>query len=201
VHPLFKGAIKLILTVIGQFIFCPVYQKCWNNLSIINWLTFLMSMQSFFHSGYGCATATLTVLNDVTIALNSTQCYAAIFIDLAKALDTVDHSILVGLLRSIGVSEGSLAWFANYLSKSAVYEVRTSAVSATACHQGSTPRLYPRPYALFNLHQHHSSSSRKLSHPFICRWHSLILSWPLPGFCVKHSMTKLSLCPTSFLCP
>ena len=29
------------------------------------------------------------------------------------------------------------------LSKSAVYEVRTSAVSATACHQGSTPRLNP----------------------------------------------------------
>ena len=40
-------------------------------------------------------------------------CY---FIDLAKAFDTVDHSILVGWLRSIGVS-GSLAWFANYLSQ------------------------------------------------------------------------------------
>jgi hypothetical protein len=36
-------------------------------------------------------------------------------IDLAKAFDTVDHSILVGRSRSIGVSEGSLAWFANYL--------------------------------------------------------------------------------------
>ena len=51
------------------------------------------------------------------------------FIDLAKAFDRVDHYILVGRLRSIGVSEGSLAWFANYLSKSAVFEVRTSAVS------------------------------------------------------------------------
>ena len=59
-------------------------------------------------------------------------------------LPAVDHSILVGRLRS--VSEGSLAWFANYLS--AVYKVRKSAVSATACHQGSTPRLNPRPHAL-----------------------------------------------------
>ena len=49
--------------------------------------------------------------------LDSKQCCTAIFIDLAKALHMVDHSILVGRLRSNGVSEGSLAWFANYLSQ------------------------------------------------------------------------------------
>lgn len=66
-------------------------------------------------SGYGCVTATLKVLNVATIALDSKQCCAGIFIDLAKAFDTtVDHSILVGQLRSIGVSEGSLRWLANY---------------------------------------------------------------------------------------
>lgn len=77
-------------------------------------------MQSGFCSGYGCVNATLKVLNDVTIALDSKQCCAAIFIDLAKAFDTVDHSILVGRLMSIGVSEGSLAWFANYLKECSV---------------------------------------------------------------------------------
>ena len=70
-------------------------------------------MQSGFHSGYGCVTATLKVLNDVTIALDFKRCCAAIFIELAKAYDTVDYSIIVGRLKSIGVSEGSLAWFAN----------------------------------------------------------------------------------------
>ena len=34
-----------------------------------------------------------------------------------KLLIRVDYSILVGRLRSIGVSEGYLAWFANYLSQ------------------------------------------------------------------------------------
>ena len=74
-------------------------------------------MQYGFRSGYGCVTTTLKVLNDVPIALDSNHYCAAIFIDLAKAFDTVDHSILVGRLRSIGVSEGSLARFANYLSQ------------------------------------------------------------------------------------
>ena len=40
-----------------------------------------------------------------------------LLINLAKAFDMVEHSILVGRLRSIVVSEGSLAWFANYLSE------------------------------------------------------------------------------------
>jgi hypothetical protein len=79
--------------------------------------SFLSGIQSCFRSGYGCVTATFKVLNDVTIALDSKQCCATIFIDLAKAFDTVEYFILVGRLRSIGVSEGSLAWFANYLSQ------------------------------------------------------------------------------------
>ena len=77
----------------------------------------LSGRQSGFCSGYGLITATLKALNDVTTALDSKQCCAAIFIDLDKAFDTVDHSIHVGLLRSFGISEGSLACFANYLSQ------------------------------------------------------------------------------------
>jgi hypothetical protein len=64
----------------------------------------LSGMQSGFHSGYGCGTATFKVLNEATTALDTKQCCSAIFIDLAKAFDTVDHSHLVGQLRSIGVS-------------------------------------------------------------------------------------------------
>ena len=70
-------------------------------------------MQSGFRSGY----ETLKVLNDVIIALDTKQCCAAIFIDLAQDFDMVDYSILVPRLRSIAVSEGSLASFANYLSQ------------------------------------------------------------------------------------
>ena len=122
------------------FLFCPVYQKCWKNLSIINWLAFLMSivfsLVCNLVSGYGWDTATLLkVLNDVAIALDSKQCYAAIFIDLAKAFDTLNHSILVGRLRSIGVYEGSLACFAKYLSQRVQCIKSKSVVSATTCHR------------------------------------------------------------------
>jgi hypothetical protein len=57
------------------------------------------------------------VLNDVTFALDYKECCADICIDLVKVFDTVNHSSLVGRLRSIGVSEGSWGWFADYLSQ------------------------------------------------------------------------------------
>jgi hypothetical protein len=53
-------------------------------------------MQSGVRSGYGCVTANLNVLNDITTAIDSNQCCADIFIDLVKAFDMVDLSILVG---------------------------------------------------------------------------------------------------------
>ena len=39
-----------------------------------------------------------------------------VFLDLKKAFDMVNHSILVRKLKSIGVSEDSISWFMSYLS-------------------------------------------------------------------------------------
>ena len=39
-----------------------------------------------------------------------------VFIDLKKAFDTVDHVILLGKLKSLGISSNNLEWFHSYLS-------------------------------------------------------------------------------------
>ena len=40
----------------------------------------------------------------------------AVFIDLRRAFDTVDHALLLDKLRRYGIMESELAWFRDYLS-------------------------------------------------------------------------------------
>ena len=74
------------------------------------------AMQSSFWAGHGCTSATLKVLNDIITAIDKRQYCAAVFIDLAKSFDSVNHHILIGRLNSLGFSNDSLAWFTNYFS-------------------------------------------------------------------------------------
>jgi hypothetical protein len=71
-------------------------------------------VQSCFQAGHRCTSATLKVLNDIT-AIDKRQYCAAVFTDLAKAFDSVNHSILIGRLNSLGFSNDCLAWFTNYI--------------------------------------------------------------------------------------
>ena len=74
------------------------------------------AMQSGFRAGHGCTSATLKVLNNIITAIDKTQYCAAVFIDLAKAFDSVNRRILMGKLNSLGFSNDCLAWFTNYFS-------------------------------------------------------------------------------------
>uniref|UniRef100_A0A8K9XTW7 Reverse transcriptase domain-containing protein n=1 Tax=Oncorhynchus mykiss TaxID=8022 RepID=A0A8K9XTW7_ONCMY len=74
------------------------------------------AMQSGFRTGHRCTSATLKVLNDIITAIDKRQYCAAVFIDLAKAFNSVNHHILIGRLNSLGFSNDCLAWFTNYLS-------------------------------------------------------------------------------------
>ncbi|CDQ98317.1 unnamed protein product, partial [Oncorhynchus mykiss] len=74
----------------------------------------LSAMQSGFRAGHWCTSATLKVLNDILTTIYKKHYCAAVFIDLAKAFDFVNHHI--GRLDSLGFSNDCLAWFTNYFS-------------------------------------------------------------------------------------
>ena len=73
-------------------------------------------MQSGFRAGHGCTSATPKVLNDIINAIDKRHYCLAVFIDLAKAFDSVNHHILIGRLDSLGFSNDCLVWFTNYFS-------------------------------------------------------------------------------------
>ena len=81
----------------------------------INDFSILSPNQSGFRPKFSTTTALLKFTNDVSSSLGNNMSTGAIFIDLTKAFDMVDHYMLLDKLHAIGLSKQSLLWFNSYL--------------------------------------------------------------------------------------
>lgn len=70
-----------------------------------------------FRTKHSSTTAITSVTNCIICAMDKGKYCAALFVDLTKAFDTVDHALLLQRLRDIGFNSSSLKWFHNYLSQ------------------------------------------------------------------------------------
>lgn len=91
----------------------------------------MSDFQSGFRKQHSTTKAALKVLNDFIESVDNKEHCAALFIDLSKAFDTVDHTILIQRLMDIGLSKHTIGWFNNYLSN------RTQCVQAEGFISGS----------------------------------------------------------------
>ena len=57
----------------------------------------------------------LDATNEWYFNMNEGHLTSVVFLDLAKAFDSVDHSILLQKLQLFGIPERSLGWFFSYL--------------------------------------------------------------------------------------
>lgn len=58
--------------------------------------------------------AIIELTTKLTDAIDDRRLTAAIFLDLSKAFDTVDHSIIISKLEHYGIRGNALQWFKNY---------------------------------------------------------------------------------------
>ena len=71
----------------------------------------LSPMQSGFRPKHSTVTACLNVIDDVRAALGAKSFCVALFIDLSKAFDTVDHHLLLQVLSNAGFCHNVSNWF------------------------------------------------------------------------------------------
>ena len=75
--------------------------------------------QSAYRGNHSTETALLQIHNDISRGISSHRKVTLVLLDLSAAFDTLNrliHDILLGRLRSIGLSDTTLAWFRSYLS-------------------------------------------------------------------------------------
>ena len=76
----------------------------------------LSPFQSGFRAGHSTASAFTFVLNNIVSALDEKKHCAALFVDLSKAFDIVDHHLLLQRLCDFGFDNSACSWFRDYLS-------------------------------------------------------------------------------------
>jgi len=84
--------------------------------SYIHGANILQQSQYGFRQNHSTYMALLDMEDKITKAIDNNEYSVGIFIDLAKAFDTVDHGILLKKLSNYGIRGTQLKWFQSYLS-------------------------------------------------------------------------------------
>ena len=76
----------------------------------------LSSCQSGFRPGYSTQDVLLHVTNTWRKAIDNREYVGAVFLDISKAFDCVNHSVLLDKLRKYFLDNAAIGWFESYFS-------------------------------------------------------------------------------------
>jgi hypothetical protein len=85
-------------------------------LSHINHINLLYPLQHGFQTGHSTSMSLLDMQDKISKAIDNNEFSIGIFLDLAKAFDTVNHTILLEKLQHYGIRGIALKWFKSYLT-------------------------------------------------------------------------------------
>ena len=99
-------------------VFSKVFEKIMYNhlINFINKHNILYKYQFGFRKRHSTNHAIITLVDKISTALDRGNVVIGCFLDLKKAFDTVNHSILISKLYKYGIRGNSLQWFKSYLA-------------------------------------------------------------------------------------
>jgi len=135
VCPVYKGGAKDEFSNYRPISVLPsmskIFEKLvYNRLSkYLTKLNILSQYQYGFRSNHSTYMALLDFYNKVSKCIDDKNIAIGVFIDLQKAFDTLDHSVLLSKLAHYGVRGISHTWFSNYLVNRKQYIYLNNCVS------------------------------------------------------------------------
>ncbi len=102
-----------VLPTLGKCLERIVYNQCIKYMNVNNLLT---DCQAGFRERHSTGACLADFLNEIYEEVDGGGSCGVLFLDLAKAFDTVDHHILEIKLRALGFKVSTVSWFSSYLS-------------------------------------------------------------------------------------
>ena len=99
-----------ILTSLSKVFEKVIYDQTWNAFHNI-----LSSNLSGFMKTHSCCTALLKMTEDWRSSIDNKEAVAAVAVDLSKAFDAIDHSLLLAKLKAYGFSTRALELMSTFL--------------------------------------------------------------------------------------
>ena len=121
VIPLFKKGDQHILDNYRPISLLPVISKVFEKIVFDQLYQYFTDNDLIFTSQYGfrklhsTELASIELIDRIAQYMDSGKLALSIFLDLSKAFDTLDHSILLDKLKFYGISNTPLKWFQSYL--------------------------------------------------------------------------------------
>ena len=122
VTPIFKNGDKddlsnyrpiSILPVCSKVLERIVHKQLYNYVSVNN---IMYTGQSGFRQNHSTSTALIKTIDKWNIEIDQGNYVGAIFVDLSKAFDMVNHKLLLHKLKLLGITGTEFNWFMSYLS-------------------------------------------------------------------------------------
>ena len=120
--PIFKQGDHEDITNYRPISILPYFSKVLEKLmynrlyDYVTKMKILYPSQHGFQTGHSTSMALLTIQDNISTVIDKNEFAIGIFLDIAKAFDTVDHNILLAKLQNIGIRGINLCWFRNYLT-------------------------------------------------------------------------------------
>ena len=121
VSPIFKAGDALLVNNYRPISVLPVFSKLFERImynrlfEYLDVTKILYSHQYGFRKGFSTYMALVTLIDNLSTALENGEYAIGVFLDFSKAFDTVDHAILLKKLDHYGIRGTALKWFEDYL--------------------------------------------------------------------------------------
>ena len=127
VIPIYKKLDKTQIQNYRPISLLPSFSKIFEKIAYNQLYNYFLSNNLLCKSQYGFRKkhstdhAILELADRILLEMDKGNTPIAIFLDLSKAFDTLDHTILLQKLKYYGISETSLKWFQSYITNRKQY--------------------------------------------------------------------------------